>query len=451
MIDECRLRVLRGTLETPTMREDGTVLETPGYDQQSGLLLETGGVAFLPIPQQPTKQDAETALKIIDEVIKEFPFDGHPNGLIKCPSRSVAISMFLSALIGRTMPAVPMHLFDAPAAGTGKSLLVDCAAIIGTGKVAAKMAQGRDEAEDEKRLAGAVLQGDAMLCVDNVEQPLGGDFLCSLITEPVVQVRPLGQTGNVEVPANLVLCATGNNIKVRGDMTRRAIKCRLDANREHPEERPFKGDLRDYARENRAELVTAGLTIMRAFAVALDRQQVLEELTPYGSFEKWSDRVRGALVWLGEVDPCTSREAIRDDDPVTAKLATLVAAWVECPPLGVSKIEAGGDDGWYLLDQVFAAANKADRQDGGYVYPQLRAALEAIMPRGITPDGLGRFLTRYADRIVGGYRLRKRQHPVSKRAQYLVETAPQDQRPARTRGPAQAEAEFDFTRDERAV
>jgi hypothetical protein len=330
LADEWNLRVLRGTLETPALRADGSVLELPGYDRASGLLLDPGGVAFLHVPDKPTKDDANAGLKILDKVIATFPFDGKADGLVRCPSRSAALSMFLSPFIARTVAAVPLHAVDAPVAGHGKTLLVDCAAIVSTGRVSPKVAQGWEEAEDEKRLGGILLRGDGVVLIDNVERPIGGDFLCSVITESVVQVRPLGQTGQIDVPANVVICATGNNIKVRGDMVRRTIKCRMDAGVERPEERKFNVDLRANVTELRTDLVSACLTILRAFAVAADRQAILETLSPYGSFNEWSDRVRGALVWLGEADPCDTRASLRDDDPVTSNLAALIAAWVKC-------------------------------------------------------------------------------------------------------------------------
>jgi hypothetical protein len=217
------------------------------------------------------------------------------------------------------------------------------------------MTQGRDEAEDEKRLVGAVLKGFPILMIDNVEQSLGGDFLCTIISDGKVNVRILGQTGQTEVDVRMLIYATGNNIKVRGDMTRRAIKCRMLANAEQPEAREFKvQDLDASVLAHRRELVSAALTIMRAFVVAPDRQEVLAKLPRYNGFDRWSERVRGPLVWLGETDPCDTRASIRDDDPVTSTLAALLAAWVECPALGSHTIEPSSDLGWYLVDQVCA-------------------------------------------------------------------------------------------------
>src|SRR5690606_10365135 len=56
------LRVLRGIVEAPTMRLDGTILSQPGYDDATGIYLDTGGVEFPPIPDQPTHRQALVAL-----------------------------------------------------------------------------------------------------------------------------------------------------------------------------------------------------------------------------------------------------------------------------------------------------------------------------------------------------------------------------------------------------
>ena len=378
----------------------------------------------------------------MDKVLAGFPFDGNADGSVPCPSRSVALSLILSSLIVGALPHIPMHLGDAAAPGTGKGLLGDVASIIATGRTASRMAQGRDEAEDEKRLVGAVLQGAPMLMIDNVEQALGGDFLCTIITDGKVQVRVLGQTGQHEVDVRMLIYATGNNVKVRGDMVRRAVKCRMDANCEKPEDRKFDGDLKAYVLKQRGKLVSAALTIVRAFAVAADRQEVLDKLPPYNGFEHWSERVRGSLVWLGEADPCATRDSVRDDDPVTTSLTTLIAAWVG--NLKTAKLAEGSNDGWYTTGEICAAANEADPHDrGALVRPALHDALQAIMPRGVTPDGLGRFLSRFVDRIVGDYRLRKRKHPTTREKQYLVEPTTKAEG-STTAGVGLAEGEFNF-------
>ena len=86
------------------------------------------------------------------------------------------------------------------------------AALIATGKVAAHMDWDRSPEENVKRLGGVLYQGDLMLSIDNVDQPIGGSYLNSILTQPVVQVRILGLTGQHHLPTSLLVCASGNNL-----------------------------------------------------------------------------------------------------------------------------------------------------------------------------------------------------------------------------------------------
>ena len=78
-----------------------------------------------------------------------------------------------------------------------------------------------------------------------------------------------------------------------------------------------------YIPAHRADLVVAGLTVLRAYHVA-GRPDM--DLTVFGRFEEWSDWVRSSLVWLGHSDPCITRSRVEANDPVRAELTTLLSA-----------------------------------------------------------------------------------------------------------------------------
>jgi hypothetical protein len=112
---------------------------------------------------------------------------------------------------------------------------------------------------------------------------------------------------------NVVRTATGNNLIFRGDLSSRALLCRIDAQMESPEARTFQiPRLREFIERDRNRLVAAGLTILRAYHVAGRPRQ---DLRPWGGFEDWSASVREPLVWLGMADPCETRSAVLADDP----------------------------------------------------------------------------------------------------------------------------------------
>jgi hypothetical protein len=272
------------------------LLTEDGYDEASGLILDTCGVKYPAIPEAPTKDDAVAALAKIKNLLVGFPFvdDSKPDTESLDPadlftqaapsrpsaSRSVALSAILTALVRRSLRTAPLHGYTATAPGTGKTLLVNVPSLIVTGREAAAMSQGGDEVEDEKRLLGVLLQGDPILLIDNMTRPLQGDALCSILTEEMWQGRVLGSTGQVHVPTNVLFLATGNNLVIAGDMVRRAIKCSLDAGLEKPEERPFDVDLTKVIPQQRPQLVAAGLTVLRAFIQA--GRPLPKSLVPFG-------------------------------------------------------------------------------------------------------------------------------------------------------------------------
>jgi hypothetical protein len=283
------------------LRPDGTVLDKPGFDQQTGILFDPRGVDFPAMPAEPTKPEAFGALGELKLLISEFPFvDG--------PSRSVALSAMLTAVSRLALSFAPMHVFDAPSAGTGKSKLVDCCSLIATGHEAPVIAQGKTEEEMEKRLGAALIAGDRIISIDNCERPLGGELLCQALTQRILKLRVLGQSKNVAVPNVGLYFATGNNLRLIGDTPRRSAVGRLDAQVERPENRKFATeDPVNTLKRERPKYVAACLTVLRAYIVA----GAPEQSRPLGGFEEWSRLVRDALIWLGEPDPLATMERTR--------------------------------------------------------------------------------------------------------------------------------------------
>jgi hypothetical protein len=388
-----RLPVLAGLVNAPTLRADGSILAAPGYDTATGLLLDMGGTDFPTISEQPDKAAAVQALQLLERLIGTFPF-------VDRPDRAVALSAILTACIRRALPTAPMHAFTAPTAGSGKSMLVDLVSVISSGREAGVIAQGKTEEELEKRLSALLLAGDQVIAIDNCEAPLGGEFLCAMLTQPVVRARILCQSKAPELPTNACVTATGNNLVLFGDMTRRAVVCRLDPRHERPELRRFDSNPLSMARADRARYVAAALTILRAYHVA-GRPGAPD---PLGSFEDWSNWVRGALLWLGHADPVDTIEASREMDPKLDALGAVMAQW--------HAAIAGAN---VSVRDVIEIATGQRREARGlptahprpeYAEPDFREALLVVAGEGGVINGkrLGRWLGRHQGRIVQGFR-----------------------------------------------
>jgi hypothetical protein len=246
---------------------------------------------------------------------RDFAFAGEVD-------RSVALAAVTTALVRAMFPSAPLFTIGAPTAGSGKSLLAETIGVITTGHKPAMMSQGKSVEEDEKRLSSVLMAGDQVIVIDNCERPIQGDFLCSMLTQEMVQPRVLGKSEMRHLPTRCLVIATGNRLQFSGDVSRRALHCYLDAKVERPDQLQFDFDPRVEALHDRPKLVTAGLTILRAYIVA-GRPTPLDKI---GSFETWN-LVREALVWLGLPDPAATRESILAEDLQKEVLVDLLKLW----------------------------------------------------------------------------------------------------------------------------
>ena len=383
-----RLPVLTGMINCPTLRADGSILDLPGYDAQTGLLFDPQEVRFPALPRDPDRDMALRALGYLKELISTFPF-------VSEGDRAVALSAMLTALVRRSLPTAPLHGFNAPTAGTGKSMLVDLASLIATGRPAPVIAQGKSQEEMEKRLGAALIAGDVLIAIDNCEEPLGGELLCQTMTQTSLKVRILGTSINAEVPSNAAIFATGNNLTFEGDMTRRALRATLDAGLERPELRAFDRDPLAMVTERRGDYVSAGLTVLRAFHIAGRPQQ----RAPLGSFTDWSRWVRDALIWLGEADPCDTMEGMRGADPKLEALTAVLEGWREVIGLQPANVRDVIERATEQRPQLYCRAE--------FVHPEFREALLRVAGEGGAINGrrLGKWIGGHQNRIVGGLRL----------------------------------------------
>ncbi len=387
--DRLRFPVLSGVVNTPTMGADGSILDVPGYDAATGLVYDPLGVEFPQIPDQPTRTDAVRSLAVLSEVIKDFPF-------VAPSHRSVALSAILTAPVRRSIPTAPLHGFDAPVPGSGKSKLVDIVSVVATGHEAPVSGQGPNDEELEKRLVAHLLAGDPIIAIDNCTRPLSGDFLNRVLTQQSAKPRILGKSEAPTLLTNSLVAATGNNLKIEGDLTRRAIMSRLNPNVERPELRVFDRDPVAYAKENRPELVVAVLTILRAYHVAGKPGKPV----PLGSFEVWSDLVRGALIWLGCADPVETMGEIREADPVVASIRAVMSAWRETVRREQTTVSR------LIKDAIEQRPAETAVGRFEFVNEDLREALLTVAGRGgiINNHVLGNWLAAHQSRIVDGAR-----------------------------------------------
>jgi hypothetical protein len=76
-----------------------------------------------------------------------------------------------------------------------------------------------------------------MILFDNLAGPFGNDAIDRALTSTQWHDRILGKSQNVALPLTTCWYATGNNVQVKADTTRRIIHIRLDVLQQHPEQR----------------------------------------------------------------------------------------------------------------------------------------------------------------------------------------------------------------------
>lgn len=316
-----KLEQLKTIATTAYLSPENELVTKLGYDAKSRVYLVKSGAIVAGQSCHPSKQAALKSLGFLRRWLSDFPFKSGVD-------ESVALACLMAAADRVNLDNIPLTVFNAPTAGTGKSLLVDVIGVVSSGKPVSVLSQGKDEAEMEKRLHSAVLRGDTLINIDNVEQPLGGDVLCQILTQPVLRVRPLGVSKLLDVEKSCQIVATGNNLELSGDVVRRSLICNLDAGVERPELRTFKYDARKRALDQRHDIVDHVLTIIKSYLL----HSAHEGPSALGSFERWSSRIRNPLVWLGMVDPCISQEQIRQNDTRLEAHTGLLTILNQCFP-----------------------------------------------------------------------------------------------------------------------
>ena len=389
-------RKLTAVTTAPTLRPDGSVLDEPGHDPATGLMYVTTEAYPLAVPSAPTVEQALDALAKLWHPIRLFPFADDV-------AIGVTLAAILSACLRPALPTCPAFGFDAPAAGTGKTLLAKCIGALATGGDVAVLPPTNEEDECRKRLFAALRGGSKVLLWDNVRDPLGNSVIDSFLTSALFADRVLGLSENVELPNRSLFLVSGNNLVLTGDTHRRILLARLDAQIESPFKREFEFDPLTEVCNNRQTLVVAALTIVRAY-ISAGRPKVAKGRI--ASFELWDDLVRQPLCWLRErmmesgrdltdlpvfVDPANSIDRAASENPETSKLAALLNAWIATfgtTPTSPAQAITKATEGYGAQSVLFDALDEIAGQN-----------------RKLNVRILGRWLERHAGQLCTGLRL----------------------------------------------
>lgn len=407
------LKPLKAIITAPTLRLDGSVLDTPGYDLDTKLLYHPpANEPHHAIPMTPSLAQAKAALHKLTQPFDDFPF-------VDAVDRGVMLAALLTATVRANLPTSPGFGFDAPVQGSGKTLLAKSIAAL-AGDVNPDIyphLSGRDDEETRKRLMSFFRTGAAAMVWDNVLGTFDSAALAAALTSETFTDRLLGKSDSVTLPNKAMFLFTGNNLILKGDLVRRILVCRIDPKTDRPFARKFEVDPFTEVKTHRGELVAAGLTLLRGYLSSTYP-------APEGriaSFEAWSDLIRNTVCWIAsELAPGVYADSMRaidqamEHDPDLERLIALLSALKE-----------------RFQDQTFTSADIYKEVAGmPNVIPSGKArpiwtALEAFTDKATkSAIVIGTLMSQRKDRIAGGLVLRMTKDSHAKTNLWRVETAP---------------------------
>lgn len=371
----------------PVLNPSGRLHSAKGFDDVTKTYF--AGSVDVQVPDAPTVEDAKAAVGVLLDVVGDFPFvnDAH---------KSAWLAALLSPL-SRYMHEgnIPLVVIQANDRRVGKSKLATIIGMIVTGKMPATMTHVANGEEERKRIGTILMAGYPVVLIDNVESQFGtGGNMNALITSRVYMDRKLGENAALRAENNATWIVNGKNMTLAPDMAQRSLHIRLQCDEEKPELRDgFKyPNLERHVQEHRAELLGAALIILRGYVVA---GMPAQNLSAWGSFESWSNLIRGALVWAGLPDPALTREELEEEaDTELSFEVGLIEGWDE----GLRHFEM--PDGMTASEML----KRLDQNDSS-VCPILREALVTITPPRMTlptPKKLGYELSKVKRKVRNG-------------------------------------------------
>ncbi|HEX3643714.1 MAG TPA: hypothetical protein VHV10_20685 [Ktedonobacteraceae bacterium] len=314
---------LEAIVETPVIRPDGTILQKPGYDELTKLYYAPHkDMHACTVPERPSEEEVQNARAVLEDIIIEFPF-------VDQSDMANMLALMITPIIRPAIKRhVPLALLDAPKQASGKGLLADVVSIVATGEPASILtAPGNDE-EWRKEITSILMKGSTIIAIDNLPGRLQSSKLDAVLTADWWTDRLLGGNTMVRVRQRAVWLATGNNIKVGGDLARRCYRIRIDPKMSKPWTRAgFKyEDLATHCSEHRSQIIAAILTLVRAWFVAGCPQD--KSILSMATFTGWARMAGSILSFAGIEGFLGNLNKLYDEmDVENAQWALFLQAW----------------------------------------------------------------------------------------------------------------------------
>lgn len=394
------MKNLKAVVKLPFALPSGEIVTHPGYHAKTETYADFDAESFGDVPANPTRNDLVMALTALWRPWGSFRF-ATPH------DRAGMLAAIIGAVCRPGMDVAPGVLFDAPMAGSGKTL-----AAVGLGT----LILGRrcpvtvginfsDDDEVRKMLVADAIAGTDVILLDNLHGHLQSAALEGLVTAGVLKGRVIGASMNFEGEVRATVYLTSNNASLNRDLARRFVRVRIDHGVERPQSLTFDFCPVERALAERLHIAQSVLTVTSGYFAAgaptIGRGDA--------GFPQWNRLVRQSVLWaikeeltdeagLGSMgDPAhfIMEEAGRSD-PESEALAMLLEG-----------LRQRFDDDWFMARDVAAWLNNDNTTTEAALL--VREALEMLSPDrkgAVTAGSLGNTLKYRIDRPACGMVLR---------------------------------------------
>jgi hypothetical protein len=305
-------KVLRvHTARIPILRRPGKVELLPeGYDRESFTLT-------LPTCKYDTELSLDEGRAVIDDLLREFLFSDE--GRSKAVAISAMVGIYCVGLLDYHFQR-PTFFYDANAEGAGKTLLAKCAVSPTHGIVRIDGAI-RENAETDKELGAAVIEGRSYIIFDNCKGRINSSHLEAFASSAIYSGRILGESRSFHGENLLTVFITGNGATTTPDMRRRSLQVNLFTDVERAEDRIFNQTLNDAVLLNLRPLILAALW---SFVREWDKVGRPRASRSHSAFPEWADTIGGIVEHARYACPLLTPEISAAIDPVGADMRQLV-------------------------------------------------------------------------------------------------------------------------------
>lgn len=280
---------MRALNNGPYATADGRFVLHPGFDYKSQIY-NTDTVAYT-LPEVVTHAMCIEALGVLWKPWSDYKWASDA-------ARAGMLAAIFTAVLSTAIGKSPGFFFDAPVQGSGKTMAAEALCWLKHGADVASYPfakDGQSDSELKKHLFSVLRSDKRYWLIDNVVGPFRSETISTLVTSGRIEGRVLGQSVALDAEARILLCVTGNNADLDGDLLRRFVCCRIDTGVENPTDVSHEFEPKDIVEASRIQIILAVLTLLKAYWAS-------DRVCPEGGddYPDWKKLVREPVLWLAE-------------------------------------------------------------------------------------------------------------------------------------------------------